>query len=390
MTRKLYYEDSHKKTFQAQVLSCEPDKECFQVVLDATAFFPEGGGQAADTGTLNSAQVLDVRERKGIIYHKTNIPLTPGAAVTGTLDWTVRFDRMQQHSGEHLISGLIHQRFGYDNVGFHLGDEEVTLDFNGVLSKEELSEIEQAANVAVTSNLPVLVTYPSKEELASLTYRSKIEIEDQVRIVEFPGYDVCACCAPHVKQTGEIGLIKITHVQNHRGGIRVNILCGWRALKDYREKDTSVKNISVLLSAKEALVSDAVSHLKNEQFALKGRLMALQKDLLTQKLEKLPLGSRDVSYFFGDLDVGAVREFVNQLMSRCSGYCAVFFDADENGCRYIIGSSTEDIRPLGKILNSSLNGRGGGKPEMIQGSLPASKETILPILSQIRQEPPSP
>lgn len=382
MTRKLYYEDSHRKTFQARVLSCEPDNGCYQVVLDATAFFPGGGGQAADTGSLDLAQVLDVQERQDILYHKTNAPLAPGTTVTGALDWPVRFERMQQHSGEHLVSGLIHQRFGYDNVGFHLGDQEVTLDFNGALSKEELSEIEWAANAAVFSNLPVIVTYPSREELSALTYRSKIEIEGQVRIVEFPGFDICACCAPHVKQTGEIGLIKITHVQNHRGGVRVNILCGLRALKDYVEKDTSVKNISVLLSAKEALTADAVSRLKQEQSALQGRLMALQEKLLNQELEKLPAGSRDVSYFFEELDANAIREFVNQLMSRCDGYCAAFFGNAENGYRYIIGSSTEDVRSLGKALNSSLNGRGGGKPEMVQGSLPASKEAILQALSR--------
>ena len=380
MTIKLYDQDSHLKTFEAQVLSCEPDQDCWQVVLDATAFFPEGGGQAADTGLLGSSHVLDVREKQGVIRHKTDGPLTPGETVTGTLNWAQRFDRMQQHSGEHLISGLVHQHFGYDNVGFHLGDQEVTLDFNGSLSPEDLKEVEWAANQAVAANFPVEISYPSRKELASLTYRSKIEIEGQVRIVSFPGYDICACCAPHVNRTGEIGLIKITHVQSHRGGVRVNILCGMRALKDYREKETSVRQISVLLSAKEALVSQAVTRLKEEQFATQGRLLALQKRLLSQELSLLPENSRNVSYFFEDLDANAVRDFVNQLMSRCSGYCAAFLGSDETGYRYIIGSSTEDVRPLGKALNDVLQGRGGGKREMIQGSLNATQEAIRQTL----------
>lgn len=380
MTEKLYYRDSHIKTFEAKVLSCEPEKDHYQIVLDATAFFPEGGGQSADTGMLESVRVLDVQEKQDIIYHTTDGPLTPGDTVTGTIDWAVRFDRMQQHSGEHLISGLVHQRFGYDNVGFHLGDEETTLDFNGVLTKEELTDIETAANLAVFADFPVKVLYPSNGELASMTYRSKIEIAGQVRIVEYPGYDTCSCCAPHVNHTGEIGLIKITHVQNHRGGVRVNILCGMRALRDYREKDASVKQISVLLSAKESLVADAVTRLKEEQYTLRGRLMAVQEQRLKQELENLPADSRDVVFFLEELSPDAVREFVNQLMKKCTGYCAAFYGSDETGYKYIIGSSTDDIRPLGKRVNAALNGRGGGKPEMIQGSVNALQEDIRRVL----------
>lgn len=385
MTNKLYYEDSHLITFEASVLSCEPKDHFFHVVLDSSAFFPEGGGQAGDTGILITPDetkilVLDTHEKNDIIYHKTKEPLEPGCRVIGRIDWEKRFDRMQQHSGEHLISGLVNQKYGYDNVGFHLGDQEVTLDFNGVLDKEQLAEIELLANKAVAANFPVIISYPDKETLSNLTYRSKIEIAGQVRIVEYPGYDVCACCAPHVNHTGEIGMIKITHVQNHRGGIRVNILCGLRALEDYREKDSSVKKISVLLSAKEALVSDAVSRLKEEQFHTQGRLMKLQEQILNRELENLSKDSRDVIYFFDELDANAVREFVNKLMERCQGYCAVFFGTEENGYKYIIGSKSEDIRPLGKSFNTALNGRGGGKAEMIQGSVTASRQAIRQTL----------
>ena len=212
MTEKLYYEESHLKTFKAKVISCEPCGEVYRAVLDRTAFFPEGGGQAADTGYLGDIQVTDVKEKNGIIYHTIAENIIPGTEVEGRIDWELRFSRMQQHTGEHIVSGLIHGRFGYDNVGFHLGEEVCTLDLSGPLTKEQLREIEYAANEAVFANIPVEICYPSKEELVSMEYRSKIEIEGQVRIVTIPGYDVCACCAPHVKRTGEIGLIKFVPV----------------------------------------------------------------------------------------------------------------------------------------------------------------------------------
>ena len=213
-TRRLYYEDSHQREFDGEVLACETEGEAFQVLLDQTAFFPEGGGQYADTGALNGVRVLDVKDRKGMIWHKTEGPLEPGTRVHGIIDWEQRFDRMQQHTGEHIVSGLVHQRFGYDNVGFHLGEDYCTMDFSGPITREELKEIEREANRAVFADLPVTVFYPSKEELEDLEYRSKIEIQGQVRLVSIPGYDLCACCAPHMAHTGEIGLIKLVNMIN--------------------------------------------------------------------------------------------------------------------------------------------------------------------------------
>ena len=239
MTEKLFYRDSHLKEFTAEVLSCEKRDGHYEVELDRTAFFPEGGGQYADTGVLDEMQVCDVQEKDGRIFHimkdrseRVSEYFTAGRRVSGRIDWEERFMKMQQHTGEHIVSGLVHARFGYNNVGFHLGSEDCTMDFNGAVTKEELQEIEQEANRAVWKNLPVQVLYPTEEELASMDYRSKIEIEGQIRIVVIPGYDVCACCAPHVNNTGEIGMIKLTGVQRYKGGVRVTMLCGVRALLD--------------------------------------------------------------------------------------------------------------------------------------------------------------
>lgn len=376
MTEKLFYEDSHMTEFTARVEMCRKKGEYFEVVLDRTAFFPEGGGQYADTGCLGDIRVLDVQEKDGMIYHITEGMLDEGCQVSGKIDWDMRFMKMQQHTGEHIVSGLVHSKFGYNNVGFHLGSEDCTMDFNGELSKEELWEIERLANEAAVKNLEVLVSYPSGRELDSLEYRSKIEIEGQVRIVTIPGYDVCACCAPHVKKTGEIGMIKLTNVQRYKGGVRITMLCGFRALEDYGKKEGHVKNISVLLCAKEEEVSDAAKRLKEENAQLKIKLAEMQKKLLEYKAEGIPKEEAFVCLFEEDLDGDSPRLLMNQVLAQDKTGCAVFWKTGESGFRYVIGSKTIDVHPLAKELNERFEGRGGGKPEMVQGSLQGQEDEI--------------
>lgn len=357
------------KEFTARVQMCQPKGKEYEVVLDRTAFFPEGGGQYADTGLLGDVRVLDVHERDGIVYHLTERPIDVDTEVKGVIDWDLRFMKMQQHTGEHIVSGLVHAGFGYDNVGFHLGSEDCTMDFNGEITKEELKEIEWAANEAVFKNLKVEVSYPSKEELAALEYRSKIEIEGQVRIVTIPGYDVCACCAPHVDDTGEIGLIKLTNVQRYKGGVRMTMLCGFRALLDYREKERHVKSISSLLCAKENEVSEAVEHLKEEQGKLKGKLFENQKKMLEYRVKEISKEEDFICLFERELEGDGPRILMNLVLEEGKAGCAVFLETDREEYRYVIGSRTWDMRPLAKGLNEMFSGRGGGKPEMVQGSL---------------------
>lgn len=248
MTKKLYDLDAYATEFDATVISCEKAEEngaaVYYVVLDQTLFFPEEGGQSPDKGTLGECNVMDVQIKGDVITHTLDAPLKPGAAVHGILNWSHRFYNMQQHSGEHIFSGIVHKKFGYDNVGFHLSDAIVTMDFNGILTEQDAAEVEYEVNEVIVKNLPVQVTFPSREELAVLDYRSKIEIEGQVRIVTIPGVDVCACCAPHVRQTGEIGMLKVMSVQNHRGGVRISMLCGFRALEAFRQKDQIVTAVA--------------------------------------------------------------------------------------------------------------------------------------------------
>jgi alanyl-tRNA synthetase len=386
VTEKLFYEDSHMITFSAVVKACEKVGDYYEAVLDRTAFFPEGGGQYADMGYIDDVKVLDAHERDGVIYHKVEKELPVGKQVEGRIDWEERFSKMQHHSGEHIVSGLVNSIYGYDNVGFHMGKDAVTMDFNGALSKEQLKEIEKKANEAVVKNLDIQVLYPSKEELSEINYRSKIEIEGQVRIVIVPGYDTCACCAPHVKKTGEIGLIKLIGVQNYKGGVRVSMLCGFRAIDDYEAKSESVKRISVLLSAKEAEVADEVARLKEELASHKGRVAEMEQKLLQYKVNELPENEALVVLFESDLSGDAPRELANLLLGRGTEVGAVFAETGTNQYRYVIGSKSVDVRSFAKMLNEKFAGRGGGKPEMVQGSVSGAAEVIKEAVEACRKE----
>ena len=376
MTEKLFYQDSHRTEFTAKVISCEEAKDGYRVVLDQTVFFPEGGGQYADTGMLGDTEVTDVHEKDDVIYHTTKAPLEAGSEVNGKINWDERFEKMQQHTGEHIVSGIVHERFGYNNVGFHLGSDYCTMDFDGPISKEQLKEIEAAANEAVYQDLEIKILYPSKDELKDLDYRSKIEIEAQVRIVEIPGYDVCACCAPHVKTTGEIGAIKLVSMVNYKGGERITMLCGRRAMRDYEKKDSMTKEISALLCAKEYEVAEAVVRLKDEQNRMKSQLAEMQQKLLEYRVAEIAVDQKIVTVFDSTLSGNLPREMMNKLLDKGAEICAVFAGTDEEGYRYVIGSRSEDVRPLSKMLNTTFQGRGGGKPEMVQGSVKGTRTEI--------------
>lgn len=383
-TKKLYDKDAYDKVFEAVVLSCEEiekEKEKrYEVVLDQTLFFPEEGGQSPDRGNLNGIEVLDVQINQGVITHTLPKPLEIGETVEGKIDWQHRFFNMQQHSGEHIFSGLVHNRFGFDNVGFHLSDQIVTMDFNGVLSEKDVEEIEWAVNEAIVQNIAVQVTYPTKEELKTLTYRSKIEIEDQIRIVTIPGYDVCACCAPHVKRTGEIGMLKVMNVQNYKGGVRISILCGFRALVAMREKTKIVSSLVGIMTTNQDNLVENVSRLKTQNQEMSISLGQAKQALLEQKLSSIPDDQSDVILFEEGIDTKIVRNIVNGLMEKHDGICAMFVRTPENGFQYIIGSTQADCKEIANRLRTSLGAKGGGSTQMIQGSVVASKEAVMQVL----------
>ena len=384
MTEKLYYQDSHLFTFEAAVLDCRKEKKGYSVVLDRTAFFPEGGGQLADTGVLGGVRVLDVHERGGEIRHYTDAPLEIGAHVEGFVDAEQRLRRMQNHSGEHILSGLVHNAYGFDNVGFHMGAECMIIDFSGELTWEQLTELETRANEVVRQNIPLHIWFPDVNELQSLEYRSKLELTENVRIVEIPGVDRCACCAPHAERTGEVGIVKILDSQRHRGGIRVSVVCGLDALEDYRARQESVTEISRALSAKRGEVTRAVQRVLNEQQSMKERCDALSLALIRFMAEAEPETVGNILVFDATLGEIAQRELVNRLMEKAGGFAAVFCGSNEDGWRYIIGSKRLDLRAMSREINAAIQGRGGGTPQMIQGSARADRAEIEAGLRELK------
>ena len=380
-TRKLYYEDSHLAAFTARVLSCEETDKGFEVVLDATAFYPEGGGQAADTGTLNGIRVLDTRERGETVVHLCESPLEPGAEVTGTIDYEARFHRMQQHSGEHIVSGIIHRRYGYHNVGFHMGSDIITIDFDGVIPAEDLASIEAEANSAVWKNLAVKCWYPSREELSAVFYRTKRALPWPVRIVEVPGFDSCACCGTHVQATGEIGLIKLFTVMGFRGGTRMEMACGASALKLLNEAYEQNKQVSQAFSAKRNETGAAARRMNEVEAQLKYRIVGLEKQIFST-IAASYAGRGDVVHFGENLENTAVRDLADAIADTCGGTAAVFSGSDGAGYAFCLVTRQGDLRQLGKDMTKALNGRGGGKPIFQQGRVNAGKAEIEDFFAQ--------
>ena len=372
-TRKLYYEDSHMAEFTAQVIACEQTAKGFEVILDATAFYPEGGGQACDLGTLNDANVLEVRERGEVIVHLCDREVR--GEVHGGIDWARRFDLMQQHSGEHMVSGVIHRRYGWHNVGFHMGSEVITIDFDGVIPVEDLPAIEAEVNAGIWQNLPLKCWYPSPEELPDVYYRTKKQLPWPVRIVEVPGFDSCACCGTHVKNTGEIGLVKLFTSIPCRGGSRMEMACGRRAVELLTQAYDQNRQVSQAFSAKISETGAAARKMNEMLEQEKLRFVALQKKLFGFVKERY-VNCGNVLHFEENLDSVQIRELADAIADTCGGMAAVFSGTGDSGYAFALVTREGDLRAFGKAMTTALNGRGGGKPIFQQGRVQAAKAQI--------------
>lgn len=372
MTERLYYKDQYIKEFTAQVLSCTEKNGKFEVILDKSAFFPEGGGQPGDKGFIGDAQVLDTVEKDGEVYHICDKAVTVGNADC-KLDFDYRFTNMQQHSGEHIFSGVIHAMCGCDNVGFHMGENYVTVDFNTAITPEQLAQAERLSNEAVYQNIPIVSLYPIGKEVEKYNYRSKKEIDGQLRLTQIGDVDLCACCGTHVRLTGEIGIIKAVSMAKYKSGVRVTLQIGRKAVADYTEKNASVHAISNLLCAKTEEVAEAVEKLQARMRDADFRYAALKKELFAEKSKNV--SGEKCCVFDNGGSADDARIFADMLADKVK-IAAVFSGSDDDGYKYAVVSRTEDCREIGKSLNAACNGRGGGKPDMIQGSVAADKETI--------------
>ncbi len=375
MTRKLYYEDCHLAAFTATVTGCTATEKGFEIILDATAFYPEGGGQACDLGYLSGVNVLDVQERGQEIVHLCDGPLEVGAGVEGVIDYGRRFHLMQQHTGEHIVSGIINRRYGYHNVGFHMGANFIEIDFDGVVPAEDLEEIEREANGAIWKNLAVNCWYPSQEELPNVFYRTKKELAWPVRIVEIPGYDACACCGVHVRHTGEVGLVKLFTVVGLRGGSRIEMACGAKALELLNRAYEQNRLVSQAFSAKTFETGGAAKRMNEALAAEKFRVTGLQRRLFAITAESY-VNSGDVLHLEEGLEPALVRELADAIAHKCGGRAAVFSGSDEAGYSYCLATREGDLRIFGKDMNAALNGRGGGKPNFLQGSVKTTRDKI--------------
>lgn len=376
MTEKLYYHNSRLARFSARVTACEKTEDGWALCLDKTAFFPEGGGQLADTGVIGGVRVTDVQECGGEIRHYTTAPLEPGAEYDCAIDAEQRRRRMQNHSGEHVVSGITHRLHGANNVGFHMGSEFMTIDFDKELDWEALMEIERLANEAVRDNIPIKTWFPSPQELEALDYRSKLELTENVRIVEIAGIDTCACCAPHVAVTGEIGFIKVLDSMRHRGGVRVSLVCGMDALDAVRVMQDNVSAVSRVFSVPRNETGAAAARFAAGEQKLKERIAELSMAAVHMRAEAIPACEGNICVFDELLDEVALRELVNLLSEKCTGYAAAFSGNDDEGYRYIIGSRHVDLKKHSREINAGIDGRGGGRSEMLQGRAAKNAESI--------------
>ena len=377
MTERLFDKNSKLNIFEATVLSCkQTENGKYAVILDKTAFFPNEGGQTCDTGKIDGAVVLSADEKDGIITHTLDHPLEIGETVSGEIDFEPRFKKMQNHTAEHIVSGIIHRLFGYDNVGFHLGDGYMTADFNGELTESDIAKVEALANRAVFECHPIRAYYPSAEELKTLEYRSKLDLTENVRIVEIEGVDMCACCAPHVENTGEVGLVKITEAIRYKGGMRLTMLAGYDVLADYRARQEQIKHISMAISVKQSEIAVGVDRVLAEIEQLKSRISALKRENMQMKLDSIENTKNSIIIFEDDGDMLALRNFVNGAVKKTEKLCAVFAGNDEKGYKYIIASENIPLRTVSKEITHVLGGKGGGSDVMIQGSVTATRTEI--------------
>ena len=380
MTIRLFDQNPQLREFTAQVLACEEKNGQYLVTLDRTAFFPEGGGQGADHGTLGGANVLDAHEKAGVITHMTDAPLTVGDTVTGCVDSLRRLTMSQQHSGEHMFSGMVCRLFGYDNVGFHIGSDAVTMDFNGPLTEEDVRRVEMLVNEAIWADLPIEAYVPDKAALDAMTYRSKKAIDGDVRIVNIPGVDTCACCGTHLPTTGGVGQVKVIGLMKYKSGVRVSILCGIRALEYENMVQQQVKEISQTLSVKLHETADAAKKLLAERDHL--RYVNEQLGMRLFEAEARAQMDKDVRVVVADMLAASQLRKAAGMLAQGAKYALVIAPR-EDGWNFAISSQTEDVRPATRALCAAFGGKGGGPKDMTQGVL--GKADVQAIREELKK-----
>lgn len=382
-TIKLFYESSYLKEFNAKIIDCIEKDGHFETILDRTAFFPEGGGQESDTGFIKDIEIYHVEERNNVIYHFSKKSISISENVNCSIDFEKRFIRMQNHTGEHVLSGLANKMFGCTNVGFHLS-ETVTVDFDKELSKEQLDLLEKKSNYSIWKCLPVSAFFPSEAEQKALMYRSKKEIFENLRLVKIEEIDLCACCAPHVKNTGEIGIIKILACYRHRGGTRLIMVCGKSALDDYKLKNKILKKASDRLCVQPNYFGEAFEKYSNDYTELGTVLTTVKKELRSYKIKDLGNTDEEIIFFTERNEEKELPRLSKDLNSKTDKICYLFSGDDIEGYSYIIsvGNPESDISNTVAKFNNTLNGVGGGKANFYRGMVKSSQSKITEFIKK--------
>ena len=389
MTERLYYDNTYLMEFDAQVLACNAKEECFDVLLDRSAFYPTSGGQPFDTGMLGDAEVIDVNVTGGEVWHTVTKPLNVGETVHGKINWERRFDHMQQHAGDHMIASALHRMMGGVTIGLHISSDVSTIDVampDGAtrISAEDIRRIEMDVNEHIQRDVPIRCWFPAQEELKILPLRKEPTVSEHVRIVAIGDDEMVACGGTHPSSAGQIGLVKIVSVSPARGKMRVAFLAGKRALKDYFACHEAAH------SAAE-LVSGAVDNLKENIETLQEKLRAAEYELVQFKKEQLlsqaqrmaeeaeilPDGTKMIAGFI-DADAMLLKDFVSRMIEQ-PGTIALMGAASGTQAIYVFGCSCDVDVNMGTLMRESVRehgGKGGGRPDFAQGGgSPAVLET---------------
>lgn len=372
-TERLYYADSYRRVFDAQVLDVTPHERGHAVVLDRTAFFPTSGGQPHDLGTLGGAEVIDVLDNDGFVIHVVTRPLA--GAVRGEIKWTRRFDHMQQHTGQHVLSQAALRALGAQTLSVHFGAERCTLDLElADPGAERVAAMEDLANTVVFEDRVVLTRMVDDAVLADLGLRRPAKKRGEIRVIEVEGFDRSACGGTHVRRTGEIGLIKVRRWERYKGGVRVEFLCGWRALRDYRWKAALVSDLAASFTVKDREVADAIARLagqleEQERTAADLRDRLLEREAREYLARAAAAGSAKIVAAVLDRPVDEAAALAGKIVAE--DLAAVAF---ATGGRLIIACSPSlgiNAAVVLRAVLEPLGGRGGGRLEFAQGAVPA-------------------
>lgn len=388
MTEQVYLKDSYLFECKSEILEIIRDKDSFLLVFDKTPFFAGGGGQPSDRGHVNGISISEAFEKDGVIYHRIyedGCSFFVGDIVSLKVDNVVRLERMRAHTGEHIVSGIAHNLFSVDNVGFHMDENALmTVDFNKYLDKSQLHIIESEANKCVMRNLNISANVFSVCDAQKLNYRSKLEFENDVRVVEIEGIDRCACCAPHLNTTGQVGIIKILSSMSHRGGVRFTLICGEQAYNEFEKRYGQIMKISALLCSEydkaDAAVAELIESNKNLKYD-KDQLNIKLLDFVSSGIEEKDI----IIEFFDCFSLDELRIINNNLKPKCR-LALLFSGNDTTGYSYSIMSEKLNLDRFVRDFNNTLGGRGGGRGVMVQGKVAAVSEQIIEFLNEMKVE----